>query len=68
MKKDYQPDKNLVEQFSTLEKKINEALELIGRLRQENRSLREKLNELEKLHANAVAQLNIIIDKIDSLL
>ncbi len=68
MKRNYQPDNSLVEQFSALEKKIDEALLLIGQLRQENRLLKEKLAELEKVHASAVEQLNTIIDKIDSLL
>ncbi len=68
MKKVYQPDKALVEQFNLLEKKIDAALDLISRLKKENRHLQEQLTEKEKLRAETVRLLNSIIDKIEALL
>jgi chromosome segregation ATPase len=68
MKTAYQPDKAVVEQFNALERKIEEVLGLINRLQQENRQLQERLNELERLRAEAIRQINTIIDKIEALL
>ncbi|MGQ9707282.1 MAG: hypothetical protein ACUVUR_00185 [bacterium] len=68
MKTVYQPDKVVIEQFNVLEKRIDQALELINRLKQENRQLQERLNEVEKLRAEAIRQINTIIDKIETLL
>jgi len=68
MKTAYQPDNAVVEQFNALERKIEEVLGLINRLQQENRQLQERLNELEKLRAEAIQQINTIIDKIEALL
>lgn len=68
MKKVYQPDKTLVEQFNLLEKKIDASLQLIARLKEEKRRLEERLSEEEKLRAEAVQVLNTIIDKIEALL
>lgn len=68
MKGDFQPDKKLVEQFHTLEKKIDAVLHLIARLKEENRQLQEELTKLEARRQNALQQLNNIIDKIEQLL
>lgn len=68
MKAGYQPDKVLIEQFNLLEEKIDAALELIQRLKEEKRRLEERLSEEEKLRGEAVRMLNTIIDKIETLL
>ncbi|MEO0004831.1 MAG: hypothetical protein ABIK47_00600 [candidate division WOR-3 bacterium] len=68
MKAGYQPDKVLIEQFNLLEEKIDAALGLIQRLKEEKRRLEERLSEEEKLRGEAVRMLNTIIDKIETLL
>ncbi|MEO0069119.1 MAG: hypothetical protein ABIK18_01400 [candidate division WOR-3 bacterium] len=68
MKPTYQPDKRVVAAFEELEKKIDRLLSLINRLKEENKDLRQRLDELEKMRSDAVQQLNTIIDKIEMLL
>lgn len=58
----------LVEHFNLLEEKIDASLQLIAQLKEEKRRLIARLTEQEKLHAEAIRLLNIIIDKIESLL
>lgn len=68
MKSDFPVDRNLTEQLNELERKIDQAVELLSRLRRENRELQEKIARMETLRLNLMEQLNSIIDKIDSLL
>ncbi|MEO0025883.1 MAG: hypothetical protein ABIK22_02290 [candidate division WOR-3 bacterium] len=68
MKPDFPADRKLNEQLNELERKIDQAVELLSRLRRENRELQEKIARLEKLRQTLINQLNTIIDKIDSLL
>ncbi len=65
---EYQPDKRIAEAFDNLEKKIEGLLGIIHQLREENKRLKQQLTELQKLRAEALHQLNNIIDKIETLL
>lgn len=68
MRSTYQPDKRVVAAFAELEKKIDRLLALVSQLKEENKELRQRVAELEKLRGDAVQQLNTIIDKIEMLL
>uniref|UniRef100_A0A7C4GDT1 Cell division protein ZapB n=1 Tax=candidate division WOR-3 bacterium TaxID=2052148 RepID=A0A7C4GDT1_UNCW3 len=68
MKPETVVDKELEAQFRLLEKKIDAALELIGRLRREKKELEERLAEAVRLRQEAVRQLNTFLDRIDALL
>ncbi|MEN9979072.1 MAG: hypothetical protein ABIK38_01835 [candidate division WOR-3 bacterium] len=68
MKPDFPADRKLYEQLNELEEKIDQAVELLSRLRRENRDLQEKIARLDTLRLKLIDQLNSIIDKIDSLL
>lgn len=68
MKPGFATDPKLNEQLNELERKIDQAVELLNRLRRENRELQEKIARLEGMRRTLIEQLNSIIDKIDSLL
>ncbi|MBM3315650.1 hypothetical protein FJY71_07440 [candidate division WOR-3 bacterium] len=68
MKPEAGPDKELAAQFRLLEKKVEAALELIGRLRREKQELEARLAEAERVRQEAVNQLNTFLDRIDALL
>lgn len=61
-------DSELAVQLDELERRIDGALELVARLRRENRVLAGKLAEAEQRRQQAIRQLNIILDRIDALL
>jgi hypothetical protein len=58
----------LAGQFDVLEAKIEAALELIARLRRENRELADALAAAERLRREAARQLGTVIDRIGALL
>ncbi len=68
MKPGFPADQKLNEQLNELEKKVDQAVELLHRLRRENRELQEKIARLERMRQTLIDRLNSIIDKIDSLL
>lgn len=61
-------DKELEAQFRLLERKIDAALDMIGRLRREKAELAARLAEATRLRQEAVKQLNALLDRIDGLL
>ncbi|MEO0086215.1 MAG: hypothetical protein ABIK37_06235 [candidate division WOR-3 bacterium] len=68
MKTEPGPEKELEAQFRLLEKKIDAALDMIGRLRREKKELEERLAEAARLRQEALQQLNALLDRIDALL
>jgi FtsZ-binding cell division protein ZapB len=54
--------KELEDNLLQLEKKIDEAIELIGRLRKENELLKEKLKIIESRTQEALQRLNKLLD------
>ncbi len=61
------PDEDLIEQFRLLESRIDAALELIVRLKEENQELRGRLAEAERVQQKAVQRIDAVLDKIDVL-
>ncbi len=61
------PDKELVLEFGRLEAKVNEVLEKMARLKQENRSLRERLDEMSSSNEQAVGRIDAVLDRINAL-
>jgi predicted nuclease with TOPRIM domain len=61
------PDKELVLEFGRLEAKVNEVLEKMARLKQENRRLRERLDEMSSGNEQAVGRIDAVLDRIDAL-
>lgn len=57
----------LAEMLDQLEQKIVAAVEVIGRLRRENRELAEKLAVAERLRQQALEKLNSIIDRLNAM-
>jgi len=57
----------LREEFERLEARIDEALEVIGRLRQENLELQQQLAGLRQTQAQVARRLDSVLDKIDEL-
>jgi FtsZ-binding cell division protein ZapB len=62
------PEHELALQLDRLERKIDAALELIARLKRENRELAARLVECRQRRAEAAHQLNTVLDKIDALI
>ena len=61
-------DESLEPQFRLLEKRIDAALDLVGRLRREKQELEARLAESAQPRHEAVRRLNEVLDKIDALL
>jgi len=61
------PDKELALEFGRLEARVNEILEKMTRLKQENRSLRERLDEMSSRNEQAVCRIDAVLDRIDAL-
>ncbi|MBM3315230.1 hypothetical protein FJY71_05230 [candidate division WOR-3 bacterium] len=61
-------DPGLARALDRLEAKIDAALELVARLRRENRELAGRAEATERLRREAVRQLNTILDRIGALL
>lgn len=51
-----------------LEEKIEQAINLIARLRQENEDLKERLAEMQSVNNQAVTKIDFILDKIGKML
>jgi FtsZ-binding cell division protein ZapB len=61
-------ESRLSARLDELAAKIDAAVELIARLRRENRELEERLAAAEQRRAAALAKLAAILDRIDALL
>ena len=59
---------DLVRQFEVLEAKIDAALKLIDRLRQEKGALDARFAESERLRREASARLAALLDRLEPLL
>jgi hypothetical protein len=62
------PHPELVEQFRQFEARVDEAVRLIGELRQQKRGLETRLDEEKRARAAAVQRIDALLDKIDGLL
>ncbi len=62
------PSPELVERFRQFEAKVDEAVRLVGELRQQKRGLEARLDEEKQARAAAVQRIDALIDKIDGLL
>ncbi len=61
------PDPELAEQFAQLESRIDAAVALITRLKDENARLAARLARLEKLRGEAVRRIDTVLDRIDEM-
>lgn len=61
------PNKEMALEFGRLEAKVEEILEKMTRLKQENRSLRERLDEMSSRNEQAVRWIDAVLDRIDAL-
>jgi chromosome segregation ATPase len=57
-----------VEQFRQFEARVDEAVRLIAKLKQDRQRLEAKLDEASQTRAEAVRRIDALIDKIDGLL
>jgi FtsZ-binding cell division protein ZapB len=55
-------------QIKYLEQKIDKTIDLINRLKQENQSLKEQVEELQRNNNHVVEKINFILDNISKLL
>jgi chromosome segregation ATPase len=62
------PSPELVERFRQFEARVDDAVRLIGELRQQKRGLETRLDEATRARAEAVRRIDALIDKIDGLL
>jgi hypothetical protein len=62
------PSPELVEQFRQFEARVDEAVRLIAKLKQDRRVLEARLDETTRARAEAVRRIDALIDKIDGLL
>ena len=62
------PSPELVERFRQFEARVDEAVRLIGELRQQKRGLEARLDEEKRARAAAVQRIDALLDKIDGLL
>ena len=62
------PSPELVEQFRQFEARVDEAVRLITRLKQDKRELEARLEEAGRARAEAARRIDDLIDKIDGLL
>jgi chromosome segregation ATPase len=62
------PSPELVEQFRQFEARVDEAVRLITRLKQDKRELEARLEEAARARGEAARRIDDLIDKIDSLL
>jgi chromosome segregation ATPase len=62
------PSPELVEQFRQFEARVDEAVRLIAKLKQDRQRLEAKLDEASQTRAEAVRRIDALIDKIDGLL
>ena len=62
------PSPELVERFRQFEVRVDEAVRLIGELRQQKQELEARLDETTRARTEAVQRIDALIDKIDSLL
>ena len=62
------PSPELVEQFRQFEVRVDEAVRLIGQLKQDKQELEVRLEEAAQARAEAARRIDDLIDKIDSLL
>jgi len=61
------PSAELVEVFSELERKIEAAIELISRLKEENRELSRRFSEAERLRQETAERIDAVLDRIGTL-
>lgn len=61
------PQKELSERFEALERKVDVAVELIGRLKAENRGLAARLAEEGRLRKRAAERIEALLDRIELL-
>jgi uncharacterized coiled-coil DUF342 family protein len=62
------PSPELVERFRQFEARVDDAVRLIGELRQQKRGLAARLDEATRARAEAVQRIDALLDKIDGLL
>jgi len=62
------PSPELVERLRQFEARVDEAVRLIGELKQQRRELEDRLAEAAQTRAEAVRRIDVLLDKIDSLL
>ena len=62
------PPPELVERFRQFEARVDEAVRLVGELKQQKRELEYRLAEAARTRAEAVRRIDALLDKIDSLL
>jgi uncharacterized coiled-coil DUF342 family protein len=62
------PSPELAERFRQFEASVDEAVRLIGELRQQKRGLETRLDEATRARAEAVQRIDALLDKIDGLL
>ncbi|MBM3331013.1 hypothetical protein FJY68_04075 [candidate division WOR-3 bacterium] len=62
------PSPELVEQFRQFEVRVDEAVSLIARLKQDKQELAARLEEATRARTEAVRRIEDLIDKIDGLL
>lgn len=61
------PAPELAERFLKLEKRIEAIVDLVAKLREENRTLAERLVRAEELRRQAVERLESLLDKVNTL-
>ena len=61
------PSPEVAQRFSELERRVEAAIELITRLRHENRELARRLAEVERKRKQAAERIDSVLDKIDTL-
>ncbi|OYD17423.1 hypothetical protein CH330_00190 [candidate division WOR-3 bacterium JGI_Cruoil_03_51_56] len=62
------PDEELAKQFHILESKIDAVLELIAGFKKRNEEMVRKLAESKRLQQQAVRRIDVLLDKIDTLI
>ena len=62
------PSPELVEQFRQFEARVDEAVRLIAKLKQDRQELEAGLEEAARARSEAARRIDALIDKIDGLL
>ncbi len=63
----YAPPAETEEKFLELERRIEAVVELVDKLRQENRILSERLARVEEIRRRALEKLEALLDKVEML-
>lgn len=63
----YAPPAEIEEKFLELERRIEAVVELVDKLRQENRILSERLARVEEIRRRALEKLEALLDKVEML-